>query len=51
LHRPSRPSGLRGVGGPYAVHPDGRHVAFVDGESYEEIVAIKNLLTSQKAVR
>ena len=49
---PARPTGLRGGGLWFAVHPDGRHVAFVDGPGVqEEVVAIKNLLPSPKPVR
>jgi Tol biopolymer transport system component len=49
---PARSSGLRCGGLWFAVHPDGRHVAFVDGsDPQDEIVAIKNLLVAQKPAR
>ncbi len=51
---PARPTGLRcgGRAWGFAVHPDGRRVAYVDGpDVHDEIVAIRNLLTSQKPVR
>ena len=58
---PARPSGLRAGditlhvstdrARAFAVHPDGRHVAFADSEHQQEIVAIKNLLADQKPAR
>jgi sugar lactone lactonase YvrE len=58
---PARPSGLRAGditlnastdrARAFAVHPDGRHVAFADSGYQQEIVAIKNLLADQKPAR
>ncbi len=44
---PARPTGLKcgGRAWGFALHPDGRRVAYVDGpDVHEEIVAVKNLL-------